>query len=67
MQFNVENMSCQHCVNAVIRTLQGLDANADVKVDLAKKEVQAIGNFTAEVVIAALNEEDYPATLIVEN
>ena len=67
MKFTVENMSCQHCVNAVTRTLQGLDANASVSVDLAKKEVLASGNFTAEAVIAALNEEDYPATLIAEN
>lgn len=64
MLLSVENMSCQHCVNAVTRTLQGLDPDAQVRVDLAKGEVEASGAFSAEAAIAALVEEDYPARLI---
>ncbi|MBV2209171.1 MAG: heavy-metal-associated domain-containing protein [Thermomonas sp.] len=64
MLFKVENMSCQHCVNAITRALQALDKHADVTVDLSKGEVSAHGQFSAADVIAALQEEDYPATLI---
>lgn len=61
MLFKVENMRCQHCVNAVTRALQALDPAAQVRVDLAKGEVDASGTFSADAAIAALAEEDYPA------
>ena len=61
MLFKVENMRCQHCVNAVTRALQALDSAAQVRVDLAKGEVEASGTFSADAAIAALAEEDYPA------
>lgn len=64
MLLNVENMSCQHCVNTVTRALQALDPAAQVRVNLAKGEVEASGSFSADAAIAALAEEDYPARLI---
>lgn len=64
MLLKVENMSCQHCVNAVTRALRTLDPEAAVQVELAKGEVRAKGAFSAEAAIAALAEEDYPATLL---
>ena len=66
MLLHVENMSCQHCVAAVTRALQALDPAAVVQVDLAKKHVQSSGNFSAEAAIAALTEEDYPASLLAD-
>ena len=54
-------MSCGHCVNAVTRALHALDPAAQVRVDLAKGEVEASGTFSADAAIAALAEEDYPA------
>lgn len=64
MLLNVENMSCQHCANTVTRALQALDPAAQVRVNLAKGEVEASGSFSADAAIAALAEEDYPARLI---
>lgn len=64
MLLHVENMSCQHCVGTVTRALQALDADAVVQVDLSKQHVRASGNFGADAAIAALNAEDYPASLI---
>lgn len=64
MLFQVENMSCQHCVNTVTRVLQALDANARVEVDLAAKQVRVHGGLSADAVIATLTEEDYPASLL---
>jgi copper chaperone len=64
MLLHVENMSCQHCAGTVTRALHALDAAAAVQVDLAKQQVLASGDFSADAAIAALNAEDYPASLI---
>lgn len=40
IQFNVEGMSCNHCVQAVTRSIQALDSQARVQVDLAGGKVQ---------------------------
>lgn len=61
MLLKVENMSCQHCVRAITRALQTLDADAEVAVDLAQGRVDARGRFSLEAAIAALAEEGYPA------
>ena len=66
MLLHVENMSCQHCVGAVTRALQSLDADAVVQVDLSKQQIFTSGNFSADAAIAALTEEDYPATLLAD-
>jgi copper chaperone len=34
----VKGMSCQHCVNAVSKTLSGIEGVQGVKIDLAKGE-----------------------------
>lgn len=63
MLLHVQNMSCQHCVQSVTRTLRTLDPNATVDVDLARGEVRTQGAFDAGAAIAALADADYPATL----
>ncbi|PTT89539.1 copper resistance protein CopZ, partial [Pseudomonas sp. HMWF005] len=35
--FNVQGMSCGHCVNAITRAVQAKDPAASVRVDLAAK------------------------------
>lgn len=64
MLLRVQNMSCQHCVQTVTRTLRALDPNATVEVDLARGEVRTHGRFEAEAAIAALADADYPAVLL---
>ena len=39
-QLQVENMSCGHCVGAVTKAVQALDAAATVAIDLASKSVR---------------------------
>lgn len=39
-QLQVENMSCGHCVGAVTKAVQAIDAGAKVEVDLASKSVR---------------------------
>ncbi|KPG95044.1 copper resistance protein CopZ [Pseudomonas sp. RIT-PI-q] len=59
--FNVEGMSCGHCVKAITQALQAKDPAASVRVDLAAKEVGVESALTTEQVIAAITEEGYAA------
>ncbi|MGE8147925.1 heavy-metal-associated domain-containing protein [Pseudomonas frederiksbergensis] len=59
--FNVQGMSCGHCVKAITQALQAKDPAASVRVDLAAKEVGVESALTAEQVIAAITEEGYDA------
>lgn len=63
MQFDVDNMSCGHCVRAVTRAIQQLDSAAQVVVDLEHKRVDVQTHALVEAVIAALGQEGYPARL----
>ncbi|KOY04359.1 MULTISPECIES: cation transporter [Pseudomonas] len=59
--FNVQGMSCGHCVKAITQALQAKDPAASVRVDLAAKEVGVESALTTEQVIAAITEEGYDA------
>jgi copper chaperone len=59
--FNVQGMSCGHCVKAITQALQAKDPAASVRVDLAAKEVGVESALTTEQVIAAISEEGYEA------
>ncbi len=64
MQFQVDNLSCQHCVRAVTGAIKARDSQATVAVDLALKQVAVDTRLPAEQVIAVLGEEGYPARLL---
>ena len=61
--FNVQGMSCGHCVRAITQVLQAEDPAASVRVDLAAKEVGVESRLTAEQVINLISEEGYTAEL----
>lgn len=62
--FNVEGMSCGHCVKAITQAVQAKDPAASVRIDLAAKEVGVESALSAEQVIAAITEEGYAAKLV---
>lgn len=57
--FQVQGMSCGHCVGAVTQAVKSVDPQAEVKVDLAsgKVEVQTGGDHAA--ITRAIEEEGY--------
>ena len=57
--FQVQGMSCGHCVGAVTQAVKSVDPQAEVKVDLAsgKVEVQTGGDHAA--IARAIEEEGY--------
>ncbi|PMU08936.1 copper chaperone [Pseudomonas frederiksbergensis] len=59
--FNVQGMSCGHCVKAITQALQAKDPAASVRVDLAAKEVGVESALSADQVIAVITEEGYAA------
>ncbi|WP_212625857.1 cation transporter [Pseudomonas sp. PP3] len=61
--FNVEGMSCGHCVRAITQAVQAKDPAASVRVDLAAREVGVESSLTEQQVIEAISEEGYGVTL----
>ncbi|MGY2376076.1 heavy-metal-associated domain-containing protein [Pseudomonas sp. SDO524_S393] len=57
--FNVEGMTCGHCVRAVTQAVQGADQAAEVKVDLAAKQVSVQSQLSREVIAGLIREEGY--------
>ena len=62
--FNVQGMSCGHCVKAITKALQAKDPAASVRVDLAAKEVGVESALTSDQVIEAISEEGYAVKLV---
>ena len=62
--FNVQGMSCGHCVRAITQAVQALDPAAEVRVDLVAKEVAVSSSrLSAEEVLHIISEEGYEAKL----
>lgn len=61
--FNVQGMSCGHCVKAITNAVQAKDPAASVRIDLAAKEVGVESSLSAEQVIEVISEEGYPVKL----
>lgn len=61
LELVLKDMSCGHCAATVKRTLQQLDPQARVDVDLPSKTVRVETQASDEKVRQALAEEGYPA------
>lgn len=60
IEFKVPDMSCGHCVGAITRTVQELDPQARVEVDLVAKRVKIESQRDSRELAEALAEEGYP-------
>lgn len=58
-QLQVKGMSCQHCVKAVIKAIQALDAAATVSVDLPQGMVTVQTTLNRDATAQAITEEGY--------
>lgn len=63
-QFNVQGMTCGHCVRSVTQAVQSQDPGATVQVDLSKGLVQVDSRLTDEEVLGLIRTEGYVATAI---
>ncbi|MCK0543958.1 heavy-metal-associated domain-containing protein [Pseudomonas syringae pv. aptata] len=59
--FNVQGMTCGHCVRAVTEAIKNDDPSADVQVELASKQVKVQSNLSPERIVSLISEEGYQA------
>jgi copper chaperone len=62
-KLNVPEMSCGHCKSAVEKAVAGVDAAAQVDVDLESRTVSIQSTITDTALIDALKEGGYEATV----
>jgi copper chaperone len=61
--FQVEGMTCQHCVKSVTEAVKTVDASAEVKVLLSSGVVQVTSAQSDDALIIAIAEAGYGAGL----
>lgn len=62
-RFNVQGMTCGHCVKAVTSAIKNQDPAALVQVDLPTGEVIVESDLAAQRVVELISEEGYQAQL----
>ncbi len=56
--FNVPDISCQHCIDAITREVTAVDGVTDVAIDLDAKTVAVVGGDNSAV-LTAIDEAGY--------
>ena len=62
MEFTVKDMHCGHCAGVITKTVQQLDPQARVEVELGAKKVVVESDQPREAIAHALSEAGYPAS-----
>lgn len=60
IEFQVEGMSCGHCVKAVTQAVQEVDAAASVVVDLAAQKVRVESTADRAALAGAIAKAGFP-------
>jgi copper chaperone len=59
-ELQVEGMSCDHCVNAIRRSVRDVDAAAKVEVDLTQQKLRIDSTAPLDDVKEAIVDAGYP-------
>lgn len=59
LRYQVDEMSCGHCVQAITAAVKGVDPAADVAIDLSRKSVEVNTSAAGSDVRAAIREAGY--------
>ncbi|MGA8006187.1 MAG: heavy-metal-associated domain-containing protein [Burkholderiales bacterium] len=62
IELTVKDMTCNHCVGVVTKTVKSVDPDATVNVDLPSKRVRVHSASSAGAFTKALDEAGYPAS-----
>ena len=57
--FEVQGMTCGHCERSVTNAIQGVDAQAQIKIDRSTNRVEVDSSASREALSAAIAEEGY--------
>lgn len=63
-RFNVPDMTCGHCAGTVQRAVSQVDAQAEVSIDLSKKEVQVRTSAPETAVGEAIRKAGYKNSIL---
>ena len=61
-ELTVDGMSCGHCVGRVTQSVQGVDPNAKVAIDLPTKKVRIDSHADLDKIAGAIDAAGYPVT-----
>jgi copper chaperone len=61
-ELQVEGMSCDHCVKVITRSVQEVDHDAKVDVNLTQKKVRVDSPVAVERFVSAIAESGYQVT-----
>lgn len=59
LRYQVNDMTCGHCVQAITQAVKGVDPSADVTVDLATKSVDITSQAQAEAIAQSIRDAGY--------
>jgi copper chaperone len=59
-EFNVQSMTCGHCVSVVTQAVKSVDPQAKVEVDLPTHKVRVESEEDREAIAGALADAGYP-------
>lgn len=59
LRFQVQGMTCGHCVQSVTKAVHAVDAQAQVQVDLAGKSVSVEGSDRKDAIAEAIRAAGY--------
>lgn len=65
LMLKIEQMTCNHCVGLINRTIKALDPKAEIEADIANKSVRVNTSHTQKEILNALTETGYTATSVV--
>ena len=65
LRYQVPDMSCGHCVQAITQAVKGVDPQAGVTTDLATKSVEVDSQAGAELISQAIRDAGYPVQAVV--
>ena len=63
IEFEVNDMTCGHCVGAITQAIAAVDASAKVEIDLPTHRVRIDGHPNVEALRAAITEAGYTPVL----
>jgi copper chaperone len=61
-ELNVEGMNCGGCANSVKRSVQSVDHDATVEIDLVNKKIRVNTSVDLDTVKSAITGAGYPVT-----
>ena len=63
LELKIPDMSCDHCVATITKTVRALDSEATVRADLGNQTVSVDSKVDAQKIAVALDHAGYPATV----